>query len=483
MRAGTPIPLAIGQRADIVIRLARGAVISGVLLDHDNQPAAGALVRALRYQMANGERRLVSVGDASTDDRGVYRIYGLAAGDYYVAASARGLGGVSAGEVRLTSDVDVREASRPTAAPPPMKTVAFAPAYFPHATSVSQASVVSLRPGEERDGVDFALQLVPTARVEGSVTLPDGGVPAGAELNLIAVGATATPGLPFEGYRPGRPASDGTFAFPGVPPGQYTLLARATRPIANPDGSPAAAQMVWASTQIAVDGEPVTGLSMSLEPGLTISGRVRFPVPASIAQPDLRSVRLAALPADTESSVSFTPPAVSAASDGRFTIAGLLPGRYRLSATFPGMGRPGGWVVQSIIADAQDALDAPIVLRPNQHLLDALVTFTDRLSQVSGVVVTAAAPAPDYIVVLFPEDQRLWLPQTRRIQAARAATDGSYTFRGMPSGRYLLALTNDAEPGEWFDPQFLQRLLASAMRVVIGDGDRKTQNLRAVPER
>jgi len=69
------------------------------------------------------------------------------------------------------------------------------------------------RAGEERDGVDFSLQLVSTARVEGIVSLPEGGVPSGTEVHIITVGESATPGLPFEGYRPGHPAADGTFSF------------------------------------------------------------------------------------------------------------------------------------------------------------------------------------------------------------------------------------------------------------------------------
>jgi Carboxypeptidase regulatory-like domain len=49
----------------------------------------GTPVRALRWSMASGERALSSMGTASTDDRGVYRIYGLAPGQYLVNAVPR----------------------------------------------------------------------------------------------------------------------------------------------------------------------------------------------------------------------------------------------------------------------------------------------------------------------------------------------------------------------------------------------------------
>jgi hypothetical protein len=480
MRAGTPVPLADGQKLDIAIRLARGAVLTGVLLDHNNQPASGALVRAMRYQMNAGERRLVSAGDATTDDRGAYRIFGLSAGDYFVSASARGLGAMSAGDLRLTSDADVRD-SQPAGATPgdtrsslAGRSVALAPIYFPASTNVSQAAVVSLRPGEERGGVDFALPLVPTARIDGSVTLPEGGVPPGAEIHLIAVGATAAPGLPFDSYRTGHPAADGTFSFAGVPPGQYDLLARASRPITNPDGSSAAAQIVWASTQIAVDGEHIGGLSLSLEPGLTIGGRVQFRE-STVKPPD--SIQITTRPFDTQSVVNFAPEAARVGRDGRFTITGVIPGRYRLGVSMPGSERQLGWYVESITANGQDALDAPLTIQPNQHVLDATVTLTDRIGQVAGTIHPATGSPSDFTVVLFPEDQRLWLPQSRRIQGTRAGADGGYAFHIVSAGAYLLALADDVENGEWLDPAVLQRLVPSAVRVTVGEGERKTQDV------
>src|SRR5829696_5387636 len=40
LRPGSAIPLADGQETEIVLRMLRGSVLTGVVLDHDNQPAA-----------------------------------------------------------------------------------------------------------------------------------------------------------------------------------------------------------------------------------------------------------------------------------------------------------------------------------------------------------------------------------------------------------------------------------------------------------
>jgi uncharacterized protein (DUF2141 family) len=479
LRPGSAIPLADGQKLDIVIRMPRGSVITGVVLDQNNQPSAGSPVRALRFAMVNGERRLISAGTATADDRGVYRIFGLAPGDYLVGATGLGAAGP---ELRLTSDADVRHAAslNPQAPPPPGRSVSIATTYYPGSPMVSQAGLVSLRAGEERDGVDFALQLVPTARVEGIVSLPEGGAPRGTDVNLISLG-DGTPVQPVEALRTSGADPEGRFSFANVPPGQYTVLARAARPITKPDGtSTGPPQTVWASTPIAVDGEPITGLSLSLEPGLTISGQVRFESATLKPPADLRSIRVTAAPAEVRASAAFAPGGVSVGPDGRFAITGVIPGRYRVTASFPGSGRPGGWLLKSVIASGQDSLDTPFTLPPNQHVLDATITFTDRLAQISGTLRSAAGGASaESTVVVFAADQVLWAPQSRRIQAVRPGADGAYLIANLPAGIYLLAAVDDVEPGEWFDPAFLQRLAPSAIRLAIADGEQKTQDIRA----
>ena len=56
---------------------------------------------------------------------------------------------------------------------------------------------------------------------------------------------------------------------------------------------------------------------------------------------DLRSIRVTAAPAEVRGSAAFAPGGVSVGPDGRFAIAGVTPGRYRLTASFPGIGPSG----------------------------------------------------------------------------------------------------------------------------------------------
>jgi protocatechuate 3,4-dioxygenase beta subunit len=75
---GTPLQLDAGQHIKgIEFRMPRGSVVSGTISDELGEPMPGITVRLLRYQYDQGVRELVPAGSGQTDDRGIYRIWGL----------------------------------------------------------------------------------------------------------------------------------------------------------------------------------------------------------------------------------------------------------------------------------------------------------------------------------------------------------------------------------------------------------------------
>jgi hypothetical protein len=301
-RPGTPVNLHEGQQlSGLSLRLPRGGVIAGRILDENGGPAAGVQVRLLQYRMQLGERTLMpalggSLMGETTDDRGMYRLYGLPPGEYLVAASPRN---TNAGEIRASTDAEIRAAMAalqqpvtpaPPAGqplPPPREyvTVGFAPVYFPGSPSVGGASSISLGPGEERSSVDFSLQLVRTAKIEGTVVVPSGMAPQSVQLTMVPVGPHMGPGiLGMTFLNRVTPGPDGKFSYAAVPPGQYTINARLAAGggagargggaagevfefrVAGGGGGGAGPVMVsgpggsgpsyWATTDITVDGTP-----------------------------------------------------------------------------------------------------------------------------------------------------------------------------------------------------------------------------------
>jgi len=155
-------------------------------------------------------------------------------------------------------------------------------------------------------------------------------------------------------------------------------------------------------------------------------------------------------------------------------MSDLMPGRYFLRAT-----GPRGWTMKSVYIDGREATDEIVEVK-GDHFSGVNVIFTDRVSAVSGTVRDGrGAAAANVTVVVFADDERLWYPQSRHISAARTNTAGAFQINGLPPGRYLVAAVEDVEQGEWFDPAFLDQTKGGATRLTLGEGEQKTQDLKA----
>jgi hypothetical protein len=513
-RSGTPIQLADGQRLQVQLQIWRGGVITGTILDENGEATPNTPVRALRYVFQGGQRTLQQTGNGQTDDRGVYRIFGLQPGEYLVSATPRNMNNQPALAQRAAMESMAQKiaAVRAGGAAPPAlierlaelemkaavnaedeQSTGYAPVYYPGTTSIANASAIAVGPAEEKSGVDFQYQVVPVARIEGVVTSGAVQLPSNVQITLVGAGYNA-PGL----NQGARADAQGAFKLQNVAPGQYTLIARATigagREGADAQlGMPAGgrgeafsgrgrgpgplqdATRLWASTEVTVDGRNIANVVLTLQPGVPVTGRIAFDGTALQPPTDLTSMRvsLQSIPSPGSSGEMAGPTPGRVEADGRFTITSVIPGRYRLI----GSGAGTGWVLGSSMIEGQDSLDFPIEVKA--AVTGAVLTFVDRQSELSGTITNdQSQPVPDYTLILYPADQRYRVPQSRRIQTIRPATDGRFTFRNVPPGDYRLAPVLDPEPGVWFDPGFLQQLDNAAIRISIGEAEKKEQHLR-----
>jgi uncharacterized protein (DUF2141 family) len=404
---------------------------------------------------------------------------------------------------------------------------AYAPVFYPGTTVAASASSVTIGVGEERSNVDFQLQLVPTSRVGGLVVSPDGALPQGTQVALVPADRGAMPNIPGIGNAVTRVGPDGRFTFNNVTPGSYLIQARGTIRQAVDPGATAAsqagggrpggpgqqgaiAQVLWASAPVDVGAQNPPDTVLNLQPGMTVSGRVSFDGGGvgQGASPEPTRVRVTLTPRGTqtfEMGGGVPPAQVDAA--GRFTITGVAPGRYAVSANvvntggggrgggpagaagpaLPGAARGAGggqqatgqWLLKAAVADGRDLLDFPIDIGPNQGVSNLALTFTDRTQELSGTIQDAAGrPTSDFTIIVFTPDTRYWLPQARRIASTRPGTDGRFVFRGLPPGDYRLTAVTDVEPGEWYDPAFLTQLNAVSIPVAVAEGEKKVQDIR-----
>ncbi len=508
-RPGTALSLAAGQSlANLRLVLPHGAAISGTIRDFNGEPASTMQVLLFR---ADGTR-VVSEGDSSylpdtfTDERGAYRLYGLMPGTYYVAASPRALGGNNAMAVMSAVQMDAlfREqqsrVSNPTGtasgATPIVPTLqTYTPVFYPGTTNSTDAGRITVRAGEDRDGIDFTITLQSVSTVEGRIVNPDGKLPE-IDVSLTTDGpqfpALLGGGLsPMTGAnRPGVNGND-TFKFPNVTPGHYMLIARSSNTVTtlSPNGAmqssrqadPGTVPSLWAMTEVDVRNSDVSGITLQLQPAMTISGRVAFDATALPPPQPLTSVRIALASDRSTSPTAFnlfertgTVISTTVRADGTFTLKGLLPARYRLTAT-----TARGWWLRSAVAGGRDLLDADIDVPAGGSISDAVLTFSDRHTELSGNLQTGSgAPATDYFVVVFPAESSAWLPGGRRLKSTRPATDGRFTFADLPPGNYILSALTDIVDNEWMTPETLQQLSGAGVKLTIGEGEKKTQNLQ-----
>lgn len=563
---GTPITLTNGGRmTDIALRLQRGGVVSGRITDENGEPAFGVAIRLLQVRNQFGDRTFVPVSTSGsstdmTDDRGVFRLFGLPPGEYVVSASPRTPGG----EIRAMTEQEIRDimqalqqqqqqaatqgaqatsttAPRPTpnatqpGQPSPSDidkvTVAFTPVFFPGTTVASSAATITLGAGEERSGIDFALRLVRTSTIEGTVALPQGIAPQSVQLMLLPSTSGANAGnvtidmvAPLQRAQVG---ADGRFKYTGVAPGQYTISAQATKsangappppppPPVPPPGA-AAGQAVftsrvvvtggggelpagdfmmmgpgggdpngtayWAQADVAIDGAPVSGVALALQPGLTITGRVEFKS-ANPRGGDYKRVQLNLMPFASGNGLRITTsfPVVQIDETGKFTITGVVPGRYQLrgnAPVAPGSGPGAPWRLGSAIVKGRDMLDFPLDVVPGDELTDAVVTFTDATQSVTGSLQDASGrPAPDYTIVVFAADKVYWTQGSRRVRNTRPGTDGKFTIPNLPPGEYRMAAVVDVSPTEITEPAFLEQIVGASFAIKLGVGENKVQDLR-----
>jgi hypothetical protein len=486
---GIPVAIAEGARVDVMLKMLPGGVITGTITDGHGHPARAITVAAVEVRHGGGAAPVPT--RAVTDDLGVYRIFSLSPGAYAVSALPRlvpasdGRGAPAGGTVSEISEAELRWArsggSGP--APAPGRPVSYAPVFYPGTPDPSAAATVQVASGEERSGVDMALRLVAMSRIAGKL-LDASGQPVSPATVSLFPRHTGKPSpvdvLVSSGalVLPRAVVSSTSFAFTGVAPGEYTVVARSgsggRATVAAAQSGPAP---IWSVTELTVDGNDRTDVVLTLLPGLVVSGSLVFERTSLVPPIDLSAVEVTLAASPAVPGVAAAPRAVVAPA-GTFRFASVAPGRYVLRAE-PPASAGARWTLKSAMMNNRDLADRPVEATPGgAELTGLVVTFTDNAAEVAGRLIDASGqPVTDYSIVVFTADKTLWLPNARRIRAVRPATDGAFTVAGLPAGDYLIAAAEDVEPSDLADPAFLERLHASAISVTLREGEKKRQDL------
>jgi hypothetical protein len=310
---GKSVTLAEGETVEkIDFSLVKGGVITGRVTDAD-----GAPVIAERISLSLAENRQGSISYSSfnpymyeTDDRGVYRIYGIAAGRYTVSV------GVTPG----TGVVRFGAGSRGY----------YTRTFYQGTTDESQATVIEVTEGSEASNIDITLGRRAQTFIATGRVVDESGQPVP---NIrIAASALMTGVNRIGGFGVGASTSDehGRFRLDGLPPGRYAAFPFNDGQSDNTNYSD--------PTVFEITDADVSGLELKLHRGSSISGTVVIEgVTDQSVLAKLSQLSLAAFPVQGTEGLavpSFSRTRIS--SDGSFQLVGVRPGKYSFSlATFP----------------------------------------------------------------------------------------------------------------------------------------------------
>jgi hypothetical protein len=470
-----------GAQAAATVKLNRGGVITGRVIDDEGDPVTGAYVSVFRMTRS-GRAQSVGAQTQPTNDLGAYRVWSLPAGEYYVSTHFEDRQGPP--EEGVVQDGNL-------------------PSYFPGVAAFDSARSVQVKGGQETGGVDIQLVRGRLGSVTVRVVDSFGGVtgPSGpnANVNLVARGRNPA----YQG-RGGSTRQDGTFHIPNVPAGDYyvsAMLARGTGPN----------MREAAYVPVSVNGDEVA-VSIQTNAGATISGRVvvegappaQSGTPGAASRPPAMRVMARSAsggvftPAFTSGDVSANAGMVR--PDGTFTLTGV-----RGPVQVMGAGARAG--LKAVRRGAIDISGQPLELLGTERIDDVVVVMTyDTGGIQASVVDDSDEPVASAAVLVVPEDPDKWhsgSPFVRIVRAtaggqggtgtAAAATPGASTagqpavggaqgfqMSLLPPGRYIVIAV--ADPGSMGTPdrQVIEQWKGEGTVVTVDAGQTAVAKVKAI---
>ncbi len=414
--SGKTVNLAEGETAESVnFSLIRGGVVTGKLTDEDGRIVIEESVTAHKLDQ-NGKRPPNAGPNFSswqTDDRGIFRIYGLEPGKYLVSAGASAEDGMvrvgrSGGYYRRT--------------------------FYPEATEEENAKIIEVKSGEDTENVDIKLARAAKGyAATGRVIDGDTGKPIAGM--MIGYGIVKERGSSF-GLGNSATNSQGEFRLEGLTPNTYTAYAMQMG---------GESENYSESAKFEVLGGDVSGLEIKMRRGASISGlatveNVRDP--AVLA--NLSKIRINVQNVGGETVMGSNGGTINA--NGTFKLGGLRPGKTRISAQ--SMGAVKGFSLLRIEHNGQ--MMKEFELNAGDQLTGVNLIFAYGNGSVFGrVEVKGGTLAPDMrmsVSIRREGDDQTTSPSVR---SAQVDARGQFLLEGLPQGNYkliLIAFSQDFQP-------------------------------------
>lgn len=401
----------------VSIALNAGGAITGKLVDEEGRPIASQPIRVFARR-PDGTFRTVAVFKTSvdSDDRGIYRVFGLPAGTYAVAA------GLSEAEKGLNRS----------------RGGGFDQRFHGGSTTAEEAKLVELAAGGEARSVDITMKrgAGQTYAIRGRVINSETKKPmAGFDVHFgprsdgrfrsIMSVVTAT--------------SSGEFSFTGVPPGTHGVVA------SSGTGEQGSFSCDPVDLRV-VDGD-ISDVVIEMTPAATISG-VLAPVETDPGL-DLsgigdRVVSLETVPDPSNPGARpgrWSTMGIRVRPDRTFTITGVRPGFYRM--TIPRIGPVRGFHVVRTELDGAP-LAVPLRIEGTETIGNVRIVIGRAAGVIRGKVVGRNGSIQfSRVAVLVGTPESGLALSFERVDSA-----GTFLLEGMPPGETEVRATYNVDGGK-----------------------------------
>jgi len=379
--------------------LVRGGVITGRVTDADGRPVIQQQVQFYRIDAFDQaqQRPVFAQASVSTDDRGIYRIFGLIAGRYKVA-SGRG---------------DDAYMSLPNQARESYKQV-----FHPDVTDQTRATVIEVNEGSEANNVDITLgRRMQTYSVSGRVIDDKGGPVTGLRFGFQRGTGQRTEVVTNMAVS----GSQGDFIVEGLIPGKYGVYLFPNQ----------SSELRAEALNFDVVDQDVSGLTIRLAKGSTLSGVVILETEDKGALEKLKQLQLRGF---VQWGGGFGQSALSSISpDGSFRLTGLPAGTINLMLGSMMGTVPNGFNLSRVERDGV-VLPRGIEVKEGENVTGLRVFLAYGNATLRGVVKLENGTLPEgaQIVLRLTKSGE----NTSNIQPPRVDARGRFAMEGIPPGVY-----------------------------------------------
>jgi protocatechuate 3,4-dioxygenase beta subunit len=483
---GVFFPIGEGEsKRDMRLEMIPVGSISGRVIDENNKAVGRVAVVALNRMYREDRSVLNLVQIVNTDENGEYRLFSLVPGTYYVAIRPED-------PSRRTSTWSVfppgrRGPSEQASSPVVTKRIlptgetleeTFRFVYFGGTTDPARAVPLNLPPGGNLGAVDipYAAGRMKNLHIRGKVIDGTTGNPAaGAAVRLVPRIFSSHLIVPTTTTN-----AAGEFDLTGAVAGSYQLYFLGAqvppRPAAPGTPPPPPPPPLVAMVPIELAEKDVENITVTINLGSTINGRISIDGQEAIGDPGFSRMRVMIEPVPSGIAMGQVQ-TVTPSADGSVKIENVWPGTFRILMS----SSPPNTYVKSMTLGFTDLLNQPIAVPLQTAGTLDIVLGTDTAGVSGRVTTERQEPASNVKVALVPN-----APLRGRGDLYKSVTTdaaGSFSISSVAPGDYRIFAWEDVEDGAWRDPEFL-RLDETRGRALRVDA-RKSQSvaITAIPKR